>query len=82
MNVSKLLLSIILLMVSFIICEDRRTAFANNIKSYTKSKSKPNGIENVVKNFETELSVLFYTLTIKELNEVKVKFDLSDSLTQ
>ena len=82
MKVSKLLLSIILLMVSFIICEDRRTVFANNIKSYTKSKSKPNGIENVVKNFETELSVLFYTLTIKELNEVKVKFDLSDSLTQ
>ena len=82
MKITNLLLSIIIiLLASFISCENnRRIQFANNIKSHITTLNKPAGIDVLVKKFEDKLTILSYTLTLKELNEVQGKFDLTDSL--
>ena len=79
MKILKLLLSTFFLII-FINCEDRRTSFANNIKQYALSINRPKGTEEFVSGFENKLTLLFYTLTLKELEETKVKFDLSNEL--
>ena len=71
---------IIFLMISFTNSEDRRVAFANNIKKYVQSRSQPIGASSLVSTFKNKLTLLVYTLTLKELEEAKVKFSLSDSL--
>ena len=71
---------IVLLMISFANSEDRRVAFAKNIKKYVQSRSQPYGAYSLVSTFKNKLTLLVYTLTTKEIEEAKIKFSLSDSL--
>ena len=80
MKLNKLLLAAFLLII--ITCEDRRSIFAENIKKYVQTIKKPKGSENLIYDFDNKLTLLIYTLTLKELNEVQIKYDLSDSLTK
>ena len=79
MKISKHILLTFILFI-FINCEDRRITFANHIKQYALSINRPKGTEKFVSGFENKLTLLFYTLTLKELEETKVKFDLSNEL--
>ena len=76
----KILLEILLLTVSSINCQERRLIFANNIKTYVQNIPKPTGVKDIVSDFDNKLFVLFYTLTLKELQEAQIKFALSDNL--
>ena len=80
MKTPKLFTLIILLTLSFSNCGDRRAVFADNIKKYIKGITKPWGSESLVSNFDTKLTLLIYTLTLKQLDEVKIKFGLSNNL--
>ena len=70
----------ILLTFSFINCLEKREIFANNIKQNIEKLTRPVEADSLVLNFQNKLTILFYTLTLKELNEIQTKFDLSNSL--
>ena len=81
MQTQHYLISIFLILFSVINCVDRRETFAENIRSYAKSVTKPTKTDELISDFKNKLILLFYTLTIDEINKIQVKFDLSDSLT-
>ena len=70
----------LLSIISFIICEDRREQFANNIKNYVQSRKPTKEAQKLVSGFKNKLTLLVYTLTLKELDKTKEKFDLSNLL--
>ena len=74
------LVLIILLQVSFIKCEEKRAIFAQNIRNYVHTLTKPLRTDELVSEFQNKLTIFFYTLTLKELDEIQVKYDLSDSI--
>ena len=81
MKIQKISIAIFFLILSLITCADRRTIFAENIRAYAHSRTKPAKADELVSDYQNRLTILFYDLTLKDLEETKVKFDLSDSLT-
>ena len=75
-----LILGILLLIISFIICLVKREIFAENIRNYFQTINCPAKADELISSFQNKLTLLFYTLTLKELREIKVKNVLSDSL--
>ena len=71
---------IFLFTLSLIACEDKRSIFAEKIRSYAKERTKPANANSLVYDFQNKLTILSYTLSLKEIEEVKIKYDLSDSL--
>ena len=67
---------------SFTYCEDRRKLFAENIKKYVSSLNKIQNSKELIESFQNSKTILCYTLTLKELDEVKLKFDLSQNIIQ
>ena len=77
---AKLRLPIFFIVISFINCLDKREIFAENIRKNIEALTKPARTNELVYDFKNKLTLLFYTSTIKELDEIQVKYDLSDSL--
>ena len=71
---------ILLLTLSLIACEDKRSIFAEKIRSYVQERTNPVKANELVYDIQNKLTILSYTLSLKELEEVKIKYDLSDSL--
>ena len=80
MKKTKLSSVIFLLTLSLIACEDQRSLFAEKIRSYIEKRTNPIKANELVDNFQNKLTILSYTLSLKELEEAKIKYDLSDSL--
>ena len=80
MNNQKILFSIFFLIASSITCTDKRVIFAENLRKSVQALKKPAGSDNLVSGFQNKLTLLFYTLSNKELDGIKVKYDLSDAL--
>ena len=80
MNNPKILFSIFLLISSSITCTDKRVIFAENLRKSVQALKKPAGSDNLVSGFQNKLTLLFYTLSRKELDGIQVKYDLSDAL--
>ena len=80
MKLPKFLLLLFMLTFSFIYCEDRRKLFAENIKNSILSLNKPQDTKELIDSFDNSLTVLCYTLALKEIDEIQFKFGLSDSI--
>ena len=73
-------LGILLILIFVVTCKDRKKILAENIRKFAESRNKPAGSDELISYFDNKLSLLFYTLTLEELEEIKVKYDLSDIL--
>ena len=77
MKVAKLLIATtFLLLVSFITCQEKRAILVNNIIN-SVNQTKPKGLENLISSFETKMRILFYSVTLKELNEMQKQWSIN-----
>ena len=80
MKIQKLWLGAFLLIISFINCTDKSVIFANTIEKIIENLKLPDKTYELVSNFDNKMSMFFYTVTEKELDELQAKFDLSKDI--
>ena len=82
MIISKFLLLLFILTFSYIYCEDRRKLFVENIKKYLSSLNKSKDAKELIEKFEVSTMILCNTLALNEIDEMQIKFGLSNSIIE
>ena len=70
-----------LFIISLINCEDSKTLLTKKIEEYVKSLLTPSSTQNLIDSYDKKIvDAFFYTFDQNKVDEVKVKFNLPDSV--